>query len=109
MMLRIRRTRARVAATGAPYVLATIGVAAALILAACGDARHGSSMTDEQVELHVVPLPAALPAVRFPWYTNDGDAILFSGKPAGSARGELLSIREDGSAYRCLSCGMRRR
>ena len=42
---------------------------------------------------------------RFPIYSADGGRILFSGTPAGGSRVEVMSVAEDGSDLRCLSCG----
>lgn len=61
---------------------------------------------EERIELRVVPVPSTVPDVRFPWYSHDGQHILFSGTPGGGDRVELLSIREDGTGFRCLTCGV---
>lgn len=101
---------------------ATVG-AAALVVAACtstGDTsdegREPADRTDseraadaepsqaEAVDLQVVDLPDTVTAARFPVYRTDGERILFSGTPDGSARIEVMSVAEDGSDLRCLSC-----
>ncbi len=79
--------------------LAACAVVSACSLGAVG--RRG----DERIDLEVVPVPSVVAGERFPWFSSDGQRILFSGKPDGSSRIELLSIRDDGSDYRCLTCG----
>jgi hypothetical protein len=82
------------------------GLFALCVATAMGCSGGSGSKGHEAVERQVVPLPSRLTAVRFPWFTSDGEAILFSGQPEGSSRVELLAVREDGAAFRCLSCGV---
>jgi poly(3-hydroxybutyrate) depolymerase len=60
----------------------------------------------ERITLRTVPLPAGVGGARFPWYSSSGERILFSAQPAGSGRVETLTIRADGSEFRCLTCGV---
>lgn len=85
----------------------TSGLASLCVLTAtsCGGGGSGSK-GEETVAFQVVPLPETLTAVQFPWFTADGEALLFSAQPEGSPRVELMSVREDGSELRCLSCGV---
>jgi hypothetical protein len=71
---------------------------------------HG---TDEQPGLRaaerIAPRVVALdPTMRpqFPRYASDGSQIVFSAASSVSTRTELFSVHEDGSALRCLSCGV---
>lgn len=97
-------------------VLVAVATALAVTIAGCaapvGSAPPPGSSSghprEEHIDLRVVPVPAAVRDARFPWYSHDGEEILFSGTPDGGTRAELLSIREDGSGYRCLTCDVAR-
>ncbi|HEX7132776.1 MAG TPA: hypothetical protein VF228_09380 [Iamia sp.] len=60
----------------------------------------------EPVDLHVVPLPATVTGARFPSWSADGERIVFSGRPDGSERDEVMAVAEDGSDLVCLTCGV---
>ena len=88
---------------------------AVLLIAGCSSAGNGSGAREpdtsepdasapEAVDLHVVDLPDTVTAARFPVYRADGERIVFSGVPAHSTRVEVMSIAEDGTDLRCLSC-----
>jgi hypothetical protein len=53
----------------------------------------------------VVPLPTAVTRVQFPGYTDDGRRILASAESTGFEGTQIVSFREDGSGFSCLSCG----
>jgi hypothetical protein len=84
----------------------------AIVLSGCGVAipsgrgGHRPGGAGDRIELQTVPLPSSVTSVRFPWYTPDGGAILFSGTPSGDSRSEIMSVDEDGSGLRCLTCGV---
>jgi hypothetical protein len=67
-------------------------------------AGEADPSTPEAVDLQIVDLPDTVTAARFPVYSADSERILFSGIPAGSARVEVMSVAEDGTDLRCLSC-----
>jgi hypothetical protein len=80
-----------------------VAAVVALLLPGCsgGDGGGGGP---EPVELQVVGIPASVTGARYPIYSADGERILFSGVPAGSTRVEVMSVADDGSDLRCLSC-----
>ena len=104
-----------------PMLLAAV-VAALLVVAGCtGDdtdaitdeTTTGTSATTESdrtevLRPDVVPLPAGVRGARYPAWSADGDAIVFSGIPEGSDRVELLRIAEDGTDFACLTCNLER-
>lgn len=61
---------------------------------------------EERIETAVVPLPAGLRGPRFPWWSADGERLLFSATPEGGSRVEIHSVRPDGSDLVCLTCGI---
>jgi hypothetical protein len=69
-----------------------------------GRTRVPDASAPEAVDLQTVDLPDTVSAARFPVYRADGERILFSGIPAGSTRVEVMSVAEDGTDLRCLSC-----
>jgi hypothetical protein len=83
---------------------------AAIVVPACSPPTPTggppASGADERIELREVPVPATVTGARFPWFTADGEGIVFSGIPAGGDRSEVLFVRENGSGYRCLTCGI---
>jgi hypothetical protein len=85
-----------------------VALVAAIVVAACSAQPPGPppSGAGERIDLREVPLPAGVTGARFPWFTAGGEGIVFSGIPAGSDRSEILFVREDGSGYRCLTCGV---
>jgi hypothetical protein len=96
-----------------PWATAAAG---ALLLVGCSSGRGddggpagapssdaGATAGHEAVDLQAVDLPSVTGA-RFPIYSADGERILFSGIPAGGTRVEVMSVAEDGSDLRCLSC-----
>jgi hypothetical protein len=100
--------------TGRRVALATV-VALTVLFAACSSgnpsgATGGPGTTqvanDERIDLQVVPTPAGIHDVRFPWFTADGTRVVYTGRPDGDDRDELLSIAVDGSAPACLTCGV---
>ena len=71
----------------------------------------GAGATDTgsgSIDLQVVPLPDTVSGARFASFSSDGEQIIFSGIPEGSGRVEVLSVGEDGSDLRCLTCGIAR-
>ena len=97
-----------------PWATAAAG---ALLLVGCSSGRGddggpaGAPSSDaeataghEAVDLRAVDLPSSVTGARFPIYSADGERILFSGIPAGGTRVEVMSVAEDGSDLRCLSC-----
>jgi hypothetical protein len=94
-------------------------VAAVVVVGACSSGGGGSGGGEEDagdveasrpeaVRREIVELPDSVRAARFPIYAADGERILFSGIPAGGARVEVLSVAEDGTDLRCLSCTVAR-
>jgi hypothetical protein len=61
---------------------------------------------DETIEVDVVPMPDTVTAPRFPWWSADGERLLFAGDPDGSERTEIMSVAPDGSDLECLTCGL---
>jgi hypothetical protein len=86
----------------------------ALVVASCaGRPPHvapggsgGEQGRSERIESRVVLVPDTVRGPRFPWWSADGERLLFAGTPEGSERAEILSIRPDGSDLRCLTCGV---
>lgn len=66
----------------------------------------GSRGGEERIETRVVPVPDTVTAPRFPWWSADGERLVFSGTPQGSERVEILSVAPDGSDLACLTCGV---
>lgn len=94
-------------------------VAVLVLLAGCSgsegsgtaDRASGTTTTqaapaEERIETHVVALPDSVVGPRFPWWTSDGDRLLFSATPEGSDRVEVLTVQPEGSDVRCLTCGV---
>jgi hypothetical protein len=57
-------------------------------------------------EPRVVPLPAEVTGVRFPWFTADGSAILFSARSGAAMRDDIHAVTEDGYDLRCITCAL---
>lgn len=53
----------------------------------------------------VVPLPSTVTRVEFPSYTDDGRRVLAGAQSSAFAGTQIVSFREDGSGFTCLSCG----
>jgi hypothetical protein len=70
------------------------------------DGGNGSRADQERIETRVVPVPDTVQAPRFPWWSADGERLLFSGAPQGSERVEILSVAPDGSDLACITCGV---
>ena len=82
-------------------------------LAACSSSGEGdddaapvAEPAEERIEPQVVPLPDTVASPRFPWWSADGERLLFSGIPDGGERAEIMSVAPDGSDLTCLTCGI---
>ncbi|MBX3313406.1 MAG: hypothetical protein KF906_03720 [Actinobacteria bacterium] len=60
----------------------------------------------DRLASRVVPLPDDVEGARFPWWSADGERLLFSATPAGSSRVEIMSVAPDGSDLACITCGV---
>ncbi len=72
------------------------------------DGAGAQDAGDEATRLEVVPLPAGVRGARYPAWTAEGDAVLFSGIPEGRDTVELLRVDEDGTGLACLTCDVER-
>lgn len=56
----------------------------------------------------IVPLPAGVKSARYPVWSADGAALVFSAIPAKGDTVEIFRMAPDGSGLACLSCGVPR-
>jgi hypothetical protein len=61
---------------------------------------------EERIEAGVVPLPETVTGPRFPWWSADGEHLLFAGSLEGGDRVEILSVAPEGTDLACLTCGV---
>jgi hypothetical protein len=50
-------------------------------------------------------LPASVTQVQFPDFSSDGSRIIANAKSTAFSGGHIVSFKEDGSDFRCLTCG----
>jgi hypothetical protein len=50
-------------------------------------------------------LPASVTQVQFPDFSPDGSRIIANAKSTAFSGGQVVSFKEDGSDFRCLTCG----
>ncbi|MDX2168014.1 MAG: hypothetical protein SF182_13150 [Deltaproteobacteria bacterium] len=58
----------------------------------------------EPIDLHVVPMPADVSAPQFPWWSADGNRLLFGARITGYDALQIATIAPDGGDFRCLTC-----
>jgi hypothetical protein len=63
---------------------------------------------DEAIEQTIVELPDQIVGARYPVWSADGEALVFSAMPADGDTVELYRVAPDGSDLACLTCELER-
>lgn len=98
-----------------------VAVATLVLLAGCSGSSGSSGGSDptsegpssttvpaseDRFEASVVPLPDDVAGPRFPWWSADGERLLFSATPPDAKRVEIMSVAPDGADLTCITCGI---
>jgi hypothetical protein len=71
-------------------------------------ASTAPAASEETIEQTIVDLPDEVLGARYPVWSADGEALVFSAVPADGDTVELYRVAPDGSGLACLTCDLER-
>jgi hypothetical protein len=81
-------------------------IAAPAALLALAGSAHAAPAPLEPVALERLPMPPGVGSMSFPDWTPDGGHVVFGFTSSEQPDAQLGLIADDGSGFRCLSCGL---